>query len=90
MTNEKSQPDLCENAFRRGATHGVHWVKQEAALKAQQGSSTQQVLDWMGTLGQVLLDWRSMQNCLNLPDGCPWEWSKEDLEAYINRRCVEW
>ena len=56
---------------------------------AKQGKTSEEISDHLGTLNQVLLDWREDQ--VSFPsEGNQWECKAEDLDAFIAKRKDEW
>jgi hypothetical protein len=82
-----NQSDL-ETQFRIGACHATSWAWHVTRRMAKQGKTAEEISDWLGTLHQVMLDWRECN--VSLPDGNPWEWKPEDLDAFIAKRKDQW
>lgn len=79
-----------DRQFRRGATHGAQWFRDEVRRMTSEGLSAEQIDKQLGDLNGVLTDWRNNQAVNKLPAGNPWEWKVDDLSAYIERRRSEW
>ena len=56
---------------------------------AKEGKTAEEIADRLGQLFQVLLDWRN--EVPGVPSSLsPWQWSRKDLNAFIERRTKEW
>lgn len=77
-----------ETQFRIGALHGANWFRQRVKVLAANGLSGTEISTSLGTLLEVLMDWRNNQ--VDMPTNNPWEWSQENLEAFINERKEQW
>lgn len=74
--------------FRRGACHAADWLCEHAQEMVNKGCTVSQISDALSDLTEVMTDWRNFS--VDMPRGNPWEWSKEDLTAFITRRKTEW
>jgi hypothetical protein len=84
-----------ETQFRIGATHASAWFRSVVKQMAKEGKSASEISDRLGDLHQVLLDWRNSLRIqsLDLPgEGHqnPWEWTRDELDTFIERRKSQW
>jgi hypothetical protein len=65
------------------------WLRKEAKRSAKEGKTAEEIADRLGQLFHVLLDWRN--EVPGVPSNLsPWQWSRKDLDAFIERRTKEW
>lgn len=74
--------------FKRGAAHASQRLSEYVNGMLADGSSPEEVKEFMGNFVQVLDDWRSGIN--EMPSGNPWDWKDDQLAAYINEHRDKW
>lgn len=77
-----------ESYFRRGACHGAAWIESVVTTMLSEGAKTDDIIERLQLLDQVLLDWREGQ--VQFPALNPWDIKKADLDAYIAENQTRW
>ena len=90
-TYEKERVDVGSEgslAIRRGSVYGAEWLSRTATDLAESGASGHTIAEHLQTLMMVLTEWK--EGIVEMPDGAPWTWPEEDLEAFIVENRDEW